>query len=209
MKTHMRIADIPTLSIRALVLITLAGLALPITAAAENQSTTASKAPAAKQTMQQHNTKSNAAANAQEPMEEITVIGQKQLFTLHKQIVQAEDHAYEIFDRLNDDDDYDIHCRMVAFTGTRIKQRVCLPNFYRQATAAEAQQYLGLIGETDYAPVVPSSQNVFAYKIPILKAKVVKLATEHPEMLEALRKLVVLKKELHRENSIYFGGTKK
>lgn len=184
----------------------IAGLALPAAATGNNP---ASAAATAKQPAQQVNTKRKATARNRPPMEEITVIGQKQLFTLRRQIIRAEDHAYAIFDRLNDDDDYDIHCRMVAFTGTHIRQRVCLPNFYRSATAAEARQYLALIGSTDYTPVVPSSQNVYAYKIPVLKAKVVKLATEHPEMLDALRKLVLLKKELHKANKIYFSGTKK
>lgn len=184
-------------------------LALPVDAAGGNQSPASTIARAAKQPTRQNKANSNVASKGQEPMEEVTVVGQRQLMTLRQQVFQAEDRAYEIFDRLNTDDDYDIHCRMVAITGTHIRQRICLPNFYRQATAAEAQQYLALIGTSDYAPVAPSSQNVFAYKIPILKAKVLKAATEHPEMLAALRKLLALKKELNKESKIYFGGTNK
>ena len=94
---------------------------------------------------------------------------------------------------------------MVARTGTLIRKRMCLPNFYRQATAAEAQEFLGYVGVTTYIPVVPSTQNVVAYKFPIFKAKVKKLALENPNMLDALKKLIELNKELNRERNIYYG----
>ena len=195
----MPISNTPSLlrMMKVFIIFAITGLALPVAAADENQPSPLTGTTATDQSVQQ-----------EEVMEEVTVIGQKQIFTLRKQIIQAEDHAFEIFNILNDDDDYDIHCEMVARTGTLIRKRMCLPNFYRQATAAEAQEFLGYVGVTTYIPVVPSTQNVVAYKFPIFKAKVKKLALENPNMLDALKKLIELNQELKETRDIYHHGNR-
>ena len=191
---------------KTIILITFAGMALQIRAADENQP--AAAAPGT--TVQQDAAKTDdAAVDQQEPMEEITVIGQKQIMGLRQQIFRAEDHAFEIFNALNDDNDYDVHCRMVANTGTRIERRTCMPNFYHDATANEAQQFLAYMGVINYAAAVPSARNVFAQKFPIFKEKVKKAAKENPEMLAALKKLFELNEELVRERNTYHGLTDK
>lgn len=209
MEAHMRISNNTVLPIRSLVLITIACLLLPITAAGENQSTAASKTPAAKQTVPQSKAKAAATAKDQEPIEEVTVIGQKQIFSLRMQVIHAEDHAYKIFDALNDDDDYDVHCKMVANTGTHIQRRTCLPNFFYKAQTAEAQQFLGFIGVSEFTAVGPSAMNVWAEKFPIFKAKVKKLVRENPEMRDAMVKLFNLQQELEKSRNIYFGNSGK
>lgn len=197
----MQISSYPPLPIRAFILITAICLALPVTTTGattqkqDAKQTTASSA--------------DAAGDQDQVMEEVTVIGQKQIFSIRHQIIQAEDHAYEIFNALNKDDDYDIHCQMVARTGTHIRKRMCLPNFYNEATAGEAKEFLAALGGvTDYTVVVPSTQNVFAYKFPIFKAKVKQLALKNPEMLDALKRLIKLNQELKETRDIYYHGNK-
>lgn len=195
----MPISNSPSLykTIKIFILITIASLAVPVLAADEGQPAKSTETTATAQPVQQ-----------EEVMEEVTVIGQKQIFTLRKQIIQAEDHAFEIFNILNNDDQYDVHCRMVARTGTRIRKRMCMPNFYYDATAAEAQEFLGMVGVTNYTEVAPSARNVFAYKFPIFKSKVKKLAMENSNMLDALKKLIELNQELKETRDIYHHGDK-
>ena len=196
----------PSGAMKEIILIIAACLTLQVTAADKNQSTTSNEAATPDQAVQQSGAAGdNGLKNQEPPMEEITVIGR--IFNLRQKIIVAEDHAFKIFNALNDDDDYDVHCEMVARTGTLIKKRMCLPNFYHRATADEAQVFLGIIGMTTYSPAVPSARNVFNQKFPIFKDKVKKLAMENPEMLDALKKLISLKEELDEQRNVAFGKT--
>jgi len=187
----------------AIILTLFISLAIQANAADENQSTTAATT---NDSVPQDSAKSTvASADEEQVMEEITVIGQKQIMSLRQQVYLAEDHAYDIFNTLNDDNDYDVHCKMVANTGTSIKRRTCLPNFYYLATAREAQQYLGYLGILSYAAATPSARNDFAMKFPIFKDKVKKLAKQNPDFLAALEQLFELNDELKRERTIYHG----
>lgn len=147
----------------------------------------------------------DALENQDQAMEEITVIGQRYISSLRVQIIQAEDRAYDIFNRLNEDDDYDVHCHMVAPTGTLIRKRLCLPNFYHKATADEAQMFLSFIGATNYSPAVPSVANIFSAKFPVFKSKVKKIASKNPDFLNALQDLYELNQELKRARDVYHG----
>jgi len=66
--------------------------------------------------------------------EEILVVGQS-LAELRRQLILAQDAVFAKFNEINSDDDFDIICRDEAPTGTRIRKRVCLPNFWRDAQA--------------------------------------------------------------------------
>lgn len=137
-------------------------------------------------------------------IEEITVIGQKQIFDLRGRIIQSEDRAFGIFNELNDDDDYDIHCKAEAPTGSHIKRRMCLPNFFRRATADNALEFLGLIGGwSNYSVPSPSARSVFEYYNPILQKKVRELAMKNPELYDALRENYELNEELKKTRNAY------
>jgi hypothetical protein len=62
--------------------------------------------------------------------DEIIVRGS--LEALRRQIVQAEQLVFARFNDINGDDAFDIHCRWVVPTGTHIRQRVCVANFWRE-----------------------------------------------------------------------------
>lgn len=193
-------------SVRILVLIAAACLTLQVTADDGNDPTTAKEIISPGQSLPQVEPMvGDASENQEEAIEEITVIGQKLISSLRVQIIKAEDHAFEIFNTLNDDDEYDVHCRMEARTGTLLKKRMCLPNFYHKATADEAIVHLGYIGVLNYTPAVPSARNVFAVKYPIFKSKVKKLALEHPELLDAVQELFELNEELKSVRNTYHG----
>jgi hypothetical protein len=60
-----------------------------------------------------------------EPIEEIVVRGYKPLVHLKHEMYDAEEALYKVFNSLNSDDDYDIHCYKEAPTGSKLKRRVC------------------------------------------------------------------------------------
>jgi hypothetical protein len=117
--------------------------------------------------------------DASDVMDEIVVQGEKSLSRLRQEAYMAEDNFYALFNSINGDDDFDIHCFKEASTGSRIMRRVCRANFERKATADEAR---GLM----MGFPAPSAAGVIAHKKGILLVKMEELVTEHPELLNAL-----------------------
>ena len=48
---------------------------------------------------------------------------------VRKALSAAEDRFYSRFNELNGDDQYDVFCRSVVYTGKRLAERVCEPRF--------------------------------------------------------------------------------
>ena len=75
-------------------------------------------------------------------LEEITVMGQKELYSLKMEVIRAEDLKFEIFNSLNSTDDFDITCEMLAPINSHIKRRYCNVGFIKKAQAEEARKAL-------------------------------------------------------------------
>ena len=71
--------------------------------------------------------------DADEVMDEIVVVSKKSLDQLRVELWAAEDRAYELFNELNGDNDYDIHCYREVPTGSKILRRVCRTRFEQYA----------------------------------------------------------------------------
>lgn len=136
--------------------------------------------------------------------EEITVTGQKLFSTLHKQIREAEDRMYGLFNELNSDNLYDVHCEWEAPLGTRIRQRNCRPNFFLRASEENAQAYLAQLRGEPGANVIPVNAQL-AFHYPILEQKMKALVAENPELLDAVLRHYELQQELDARKSSYFG----
>ena len=118
-------------------------------------------------------------------VEEVVVIGPRTPASLRAELVRAEDRVHELFNALNDDDEFDIHCFTETRTGTRISQRVCKANFVDTATANESQAYLAFLrGESGQAQAPAAS--VLQYKNEILRRKLNSLVRENAELREAV-----------------------
>jgi len=140
--------------------------------------------------------------NQEQVMEEVKVIGMRDLLSLQRQVYKAEDRFYELFNELNDDDLYDIHCVNTERFGSRIRFRQCLPNFYIKATADESQGWLdSLTG--NYGFVVPSN-SVTSHYYPILETRMKELVKTNPELLERVTELYQLSEKLDKDASVYF-----
>lgn len=135
--------------------------------------------------------------------EEITVTGQKLFSTLNRQIREAEVAMYGLFNELNTDDLYDIHCRWDAPLGTRIRAHSCSPQFLSRANEENAEGFLAMTrGEAGGNPVPVQAQLDFHY--PILETKMKELVRSNPELFDAIMQLNSLREALEARKSNFF-----
>jgi len=118
-------------------------------------------------------------------IEEIVVYGDKSLVRLRQELYRAEEVAFDLFNSLNSDDEYDIHCYYEAPIGSHIKLRVCEANYVRELTAAATAQWLvsqQAGASQPYRDALPEIRQ----KDELLRAKMEKLVVEIPEFRKAL-----------------------
>ena len=136
--------------------------------------------------------------DADEAMDEIVVVSKKSLDQLRVELWAAEDRAYELFNELNGDAEYDIHCYREAPTGSKILRRVCRTRYEREATAEGARQFLSASKSN-----APSGQTnpwgELGRKQERLAEKWRQLAIERPEFLEAVLEIHELQQVLESE----------
>ncbi len=74
-----------------------------------------------------------AAGQDDEVIENIVVASQKSPRDLRRDVSRSEKDFYAIYNKLNDDGLYDVHCTREAPTGSVIKSQVCRPKFLQRA----------------------------------------------------------------------------
>ncbi len=68
-----------------------------------------------------------------EVIENIVVASQKSPRELRRDVSRSEKDFYSIYNKLNDDSLYDVHCKREAPTGSVIMSQVCRPRFLDRA----------------------------------------------------------------------------
>lgn len=132
--------------------------------------------------------------------ESVIITGQQSIRDLEIQFSNAEDIMYDMFNELNDDNRYDVHCNMERRTGTTIAQRSCKPQFLIDSTTNNAKAFIAEAqGMT--AVRVPPVQSELQYRYPILEEKMKTMAIEHPEFSDAIMKRYELSEELRLRKS--------
>lgn len=130
----------------------------------------------------------------QSASDEMVVLGQRALFRLRLQMWDAEKHAYEVFNRFNDEERFNISCSMHQPTGTRIRRQVCQPRFEADAMRAHARDYYANLRDL-FDPDTPDNASprqhqpaefVIASQREDYRRKMRQVAENHPEFLEAL-----------------------
>ena len=129
-----------------------------------------------------------------ETIEEIVVYGKKSLVQLRLKLYKAEEAVIDLFNSLNSDDEFDIHCYKEAPTGSHIKKRVCKTNYLRDLTAEATRQWL-LIGGMYIHPVAKIRQ-----KNELLRKEMEALVVERPELLNAFSEASDAKQVLDSEH---------
>ena len=80
---------------------------------------------------------------SQEP-EEIVVRG-KRLVAFRVEVELARERAYDIFNEINSDDDFDIQCTAEQRTGTRLGRQVCAARFEGRISSRAGKDYLSAL----------------------------------------------------------------
>lgn len=130
-------------------------------------------------------------------IDEVTVIGARELLSIRMEIVRAEEEITRIFNELNDDDDYDMICESERPVGTRISRRVCRARAYREAMTEDAKRAM------DGLPMTGVMLNTKKHN-EILQEKLRSLVMENPELEEAVVKRYVLRQKYERAHANKF-----
>jgi hypothetical protein len=116
-------------------------------------------------------------------LEEVEVIGKK-LYQLQRELVEAQDRFYALYNELNTNDDFDIHCLMEARTGALIRKRECRLEFLMEASAKEAQDfYLSITGSAMGSAAI-SSQMLWLHRQDEYRRNIRAVLEANPQLLE-------------------------
>ena len=85
--------------------------------------------------------------SSEEPIEEITVVGQKTLLNLKFAAQRAEEDFFKLFNELNENDEFDVFCDKESNTYSRIKRRRCWSPFERKIEEGAVREMVGASGQ--------------------------------------------------------------
>ena len=125
---------------------------------------------------------STGVASNDETIEDNVVVGQKSLAEWRRDVFQAEEDFYSLYNKLNDEKEYDVRCFYEKPTGTNIKNHVCRARFVTKAYAGHARRNrndLSRIANQDAIPVPAEKTARFQEKMETLIAA-------NPELQAAL-----------------------
>jgi hypothetical protein len=138
-----------------------------------------------------------ASALEDEAIEDIVVVGQKSTAALRRDVFQSEEDFYSLYNKLNDDEEYDVHCFYETPTGTRMKNHVCRAKFVSDAYqrhAARNRMDVTRIANQDADPVLAAKTATFQEKLETL-------IDANPDLQEALARYNTARAQFmaHRE----------
>ena len=77
-------------------------------------------------------------ASNNETIDDIVVVGKKSVAELRREIYKAEENFYSVFNKLNDESDYNVRCFYESPTGSHLKNHVCRARFVTKAYSSHA-----------------------------------------------------------------------
>ena len=139
-------------------------------------------------------------------IEQIIVQGERTTFALRMEIQSAETEVYNLFNELNSNDEFDVTCEDVVYTGSRIPRRTCMAAFLREEMAYQTQTFVQSIplGDGLGAPGggvlldFETVQGEVRQKAEAMEQEMIRLAVENPDfaaMLVRLSRLIGLLEE--------------
>jgi hypothetical protein len=109
-----------------------------------------------------------AAAQDDEATEEIVVVGDKSVGQLRREVYEAEENFYDLYNALNDDPDFDVKCYYETPTGTHVKNHVCRAKFVVDSYAKHAGRNnndLTRVANQDANPAIAEKTAQFEEKL--------------------------------------------
>ena len=126
-------------------------------------------------------------------LEPITVTGIRTRLAVQHEMYAVQDQAFQLFNELNTDDDYDMICRRERPRGSQFIHRVCKARFHREAESSAADEFLDRLEKGDDVYRVNRAEIDRGYEHQ--KELMVNLAKSHPEYRELLEKHFALRQE--------------
>ena len=124
---------------------------------------------------------STGVASNNEAIDNIVVVGHKSISEMRKDVFEAEEDFYAVFNKLNDEKDFTVRCNYEKATGTHIKNHVCRARFVTKAFSKHAAR-----NGNDLSRVAnQGSDPAFAEKTARYHEKVETLVAANPELLTA------------------------
>ncbi len=123
--------------------------------------------------------------------EEVIVRGRSPA-ALRIQIELAEEALYDRFNEINSNDEFDIHCKEIAFTGSRMLTRFCQPNFWHTAEERLAYDTVLMLQGSAFSANPGLFRGEQRYKRVLMLEEMRRLAREDEEFIDALRRLYTL-----------------
>ena len=133
--------------------------------------------------------------------DEVIVRGRK-LSDFRAELHAAMVHVYDVFNELNSDDIFDVHCQVEDSTGTHMREQTCRPQFKDDISSEAAQAWVAGIRDAcgsqlsqdcifgdaasqgkSAALAVESTEQLMQQRFALEMARVV---AEHPEMQQAI-----------------------
>ncbi len=125
---------------------------------------------------------STGVASNDETIDDSVVVGQKSLAELRRDAFQAEEDFYSLYNKLNDDKEYDVRCFYEKQTGSRIKNHVCRARFVTKVYERHARR-----NRNDLSRVANQGADpVLAEKTAKYQEKMETLIAANPELQAAL-----------------------
>ena len=136
---------------------------------------------------------------------EIIIDERRSPYQVQREMFQAEESFYTMFNQLVDEKRFKIYCTTRDRNFSHTEVRECKPNFEMDATSVDSQEFLAVFrtvygggsGElpSGTSPQIagPESSHTIPYQQEELKTKMEELVATNPELREALVKYAELK----------------
>ena len=145
------------------------------------------------------------AGDALQELDEVEVTG-KSLRRMYARMVELEDQFNALYNRLNDNDDFDVHCFNEAPLGTLIRRRVCRVAYVEDAQADRGQSFVAALqsGDTRRGLDAPPSEAVGQAREEEYRRNLLKVINGDPRLQRLARERLALQQrylELLRKKS--------
>ena len=128
-------------------------------------------------------TAQNSEERAEEPIEEITVVGEKTLLNLKFAAYRAEEDFFELFNELNEKDEFDVFCDNESNTYSRVKRRRCWSPFEREIEEDAIRDMVGASGQLGGGTrMLPRNEGLIRAKRKQQAEMLQQMVLENPEL---------------------------
>jgi len=144
----------------------------------------------------------DAASNDVDDVDDEVIVRGRRLSDFRSELQVARVRVYDVFNDLNSDDAFDVHCQIEDSTGTRMRQHICRPQFKDDISNAAAKAWAyglmdacagGLTQECIFSPAASqaiSSAQAEESREPVMQRlfaqEMARVVAENPELQQAI-----------------------